>query len=40
VPEEELHSFGVAAAKILETAIEVPYGSLKLEYRQSFTSRI
>lgn len=40
VPEVELHSFGVAAAKILETAGEVAYGSLKLEYRQSFTSRI
>jgi tRNA A37 threonylcarbamoyladenosine modification protein TsaB len=39
VPDAELRSFGQAAARILLTAVEVPYGSLKLEYRQSFTSR-
>lgn len=39
VPDDELRSFGQAAARILPTAVEVAYGSLKLEYRQSFTSR-
>ncbi len=39
VPDAELRSFGEAAARILSTAVEVAYGSLKLEYRQSFTSR-
>lgn len=40
VPDTQLGSFGAAAARILETAGEVPYGSLKLEYRQSFTPRL
>jgi len=40
VPDAELRSFGEAAARILATAGEVAYGSLKLEYRQSFTSRV
>lgn len=40
IPEAELRSFGEAAARILETAGEVAYGSLKLEYRQSFTTRV
>lgn len=40
VPDVDLRSFGEAAAKILETASEVAYGSLKLEYRQSFTPRV
>jgi tRNA A37 threonylcarbamoyladenosine modification protein TsaB len=39
-PETELRSFGNAAAKILAKAGEVAYGSLKLDYRQSFTTRI
>ena len=37
--ESELLSFAAAAAKCLETAREVPYGSLRLEYMQSFASR-
>src|ERR1700736_4355996 len=36
--EEELKSFGAAAAKLLESAGEVAYGSLKLEYMQSFSA--
>ncbi|HUZ87836.1 MAG TPA: tRNA (adenosine(37)-N6)-threonylcarbamoyltransferase complex dimerization subunit type 1 TsaB [Candidatus Baltobacterales bacterium] len=40
VPEGELRSFGEAAATIVAKAREVAYGSLKLEYRQSFTSRV
>jgi hypothetical protein len=36
--EEELKSFGAAAAKLLESAHEVAYGSLKLEYMQSFSA--
>ncbi len=39
VADVELRPFGEAAARILSTAVEVAYGSLKLEYRQSFTSR-
>ena len=34
--ENELESFGAAAAGVLKTARDVPYGSLKLEYMQSF----
>jgi hypothetical protein len=34
--EDELESFGAAAAGVLKTARDVPYGSLKLEYMQSF----
>jgi tRNA threonylcarbamoyl adenosine modification protein YeaZ len=37
-PEGELRSFGDAAAQLLKTAREVPYGSLKLEYMQSFAA--
>jgi len=37
-PEEELQSFGVAAARVLESAPEVAYGSLRLEYMQVFSS--
>jgi tRNA threonylcarbamoyladenosine biosynthesis protein TsaB len=40
VPDGELRTFGAAAAQILQTASEVAYGSLKLEYRQSFTTRV
>jgi len=36
VPERELHDFATAAGKMLETAREVPYGSLEIEYMQSF----
>lgn len=37
-PEGELRRFVEAAAKILETAREVPYGSLEIEYMQSFSA--
>jgi tRNA A37 threonylcarbamoyladenosine modification protein TsaB len=37
-PEAELRSFGEAAALLLETANEVAYGSLRLEYMQSFSA--
>jgi len=37
--ESRLRSFGVAAAMVLETAREVPYDSLKVEYMQSFASK-
>jgi tRNA threonylcarbamoyl adenosine modification protein YeaZ len=36
-PESALKSFGEAAASMLEAAVEVAYGSLKLEYMQSFS---
>ena len=32
-------SWGKAAARLLESAREVPYSSLKLEYMQSFAAR-
>ena len=35
-PESELRPFAEAAAQVLKTARDVPYGSLKLEYMQSF----
>ena len=38
-PEHELGSFGAAAAQLLESARDVPYGSLKLEYMQSISAR-
>ena len=38
-PPEELGTFGAAAASLLESAREVAYGSLKLEYMQSFSAR-
>jgi tRNA threonylcarbamoyl adenosine modification protein YeaZ len=37
-PESELRTFAEAAAQLLKTAREVPYGSLKLEYMQSFSA--
>jgi tRNA A37 threonylcarbamoyladenosine modification protein TsaB len=37
--EARLRTFGAAAARLLESAIEVAYGSLKLEYMQSFSAR-
>lgn len=37
--EGELRSFGQAAARVLESASEVAYGSLKLKYMQSFSAR-
>jgi len=39
VAEGELRGFGEAAAIVLESAREVAYGSLKLEYMQSFSAR-
>jgi tRNA threonylcarbamoyladenosine biosynthesis protein TsaB len=39
VPERELGSFGAGAAQLLESARDVPYGSLKLEYMQSISVR-
>ena len=38
-PEHELGSFGAAAAQLLESARDVPYGSLKLEYMQTISVR-
>ena len=38
-PDAELRGFGEAAAILLEGAREVAYGSLKLEYMQSFSAR-
>ena len=38
-PEEELRGPGAAASRLLESAREVAYGSLKLEYMQSFSAR-
>jgi tRNA threonylcarbamoyl adenosine modification protein YeaZ len=37
--EPELRSFGAAAAIMLESAAEVAYGSLRLEYMQAFSAR-
>jgi tRNA A37 threonylcarbamoyladenosine modification protein TsaB len=37
-PKSGLRPVGVAAAELLKTAREVPYGSLKLEYMQSFAA--
>lgn len=37
-PEHELRHLGGAAAELLKSAREVPYGSLKLEYMQSFAA--
>jgi tRNA threonylcarbamoyl adenosine modification protein YeaZ len=37
--DSELRSFGAAAAIRLETAVEVAYGSLRLEYMQAFSTR-
>jgi tRNA N6-adenosine threonylcarbamoyltransferase len=38
-PDSELRSFGAGAALRLRTAVEVAYGSLRLEYMQAFSSR-
>lgn len=38
-PEGELRPFVEAAAKLLETAREVPYRNLEIEYMQSFSPR-
>jgi tRNA threonylcarbamoyl adenosine modification protein YeaZ len=38
-PEAELRGFGSAAGFRLETAFEVAYGSLRLEYMQAFSTR-
>jgi tRNA A37 threonylcarbamoyladenosine modification protein TsaB len=38
-PENELRPFVEAAAQVLKTARDVPYGSLKLEYMQSFAMK-
>jgi hypothetical protein len=38
-PESELRSFGAGAAFRLGTAVEVAYGSLRLKYMQSFSTR-
>jgi tRNA threonylcarbamoyl adenosine modification protein YeaZ len=38
-PEGELKPFVEAAAQLLKSAREVPYGSLKLEYMQSFMAK-
>jgi len=38
-PDSELRPFVEAAALLLKTAREVPYGSLKLEYMQSFGAK-
>jgi tRNA threonylcarbamoyl adenosine modification protein YeaZ len=38
-PDSELRSFGAAAALRLESAFEVAYGSLKLDYMQAFLTR-
>jgi tRNA threonylcarbamoyl adenosine modification protein YeaZ len=38
-PESELRSFGAAASLMLESAPEVAYGSLRLEYMQAFSTR-
>jgi tRNA threonylcarbamoyl adenosine modification protein YeaZ len=35
----ELATFGTAAARLLQSAPEVAYGSLKVEYMQSFSAR-
>jgi tRNA threonylcarbamoyl adenosine modification protein YeaZ len=37
--ETELSTFGLAAARLLETAREVAYGSLEIEYMQTFSAR-
>jgi hypothetical protein len=38
LPEAELRSFGAAASRLLESASEVAYGSLRLEYMQALGS--
>jgi tRNA threonylcarbamoyl adenosine modification protein YeaZ len=38
LPEDEVRSFGAAASRLLESASEVAYGSLRLEYMQGLGS--
>jgi tRNA threonylcarbamoyl adenosine modification protein YeaZ len=38
-PESQLRTFGSAASLMLESASEVAYGSLRLEYMQAFSAR-
>jgi tRNA threonylcarbamoyladenosine biosynthesis protein TsaB len=38
LPDSELRTFGAAAARMLESAPEVAYGSLRLEYLQAIGS--
>jgi tRNA threonylcarbamoyl adenosine modification protein YeaZ len=38
-PEKELRDFSGAAALVLEAAREVSYGSLEIEYMQSFSAK-
>src|SRR5437868_11425716 len=38
VPERQLQDRAAAAEEMLETAREVPYGSLEIEYMQSFSA--
>lgn len=38
VPEAELKDFAKAAATVLETASEVPYRNLEIQYMQSFSN--
>ena len=38
--EGELLSFGAAVARLLETAFEAPYGSLKIQYMQSISPSV
>jgi hypothetical protein len=37
--EIDLSTFGLAAARLLETSREVAYGSLEIEYMQTFSAR-
>ena len=37
-PDRELGSFGAATSKMLGSAMQVAYGSLRLEYMQSFSA--
>jgi tRNA A37 threonylcarbamoyladenosine modification protein TsaB len=39
-PEEELRSFAGAARLLLETAAEVPYRNLQVQYMQSFARKV
>ena len=38
VPPAGTRDFAAAAARVLETAREVPYGSLEIEYMQTFST--
>ena len=40
LPEAELRTFGGAASRLLESAVEVAYGSLRLEYMQALGSAL